>query len=88
LAGGGFRGVEISVVQPMAIEGDAKLLNPLTMQSIADTVISDGLAQRDEVDSIVQELFRFARDSTTIAGLPRIVQAWGRQPQGTDHPRE
>jgi len=80
LAASGLEDVEISVVQPMAIEGDAKLLNPLTMQQIAETVVSDGLAQRDEVDSIVEELYRFARDRGTIAGLPRIVQAWGTRP--------
>lgn len=87
LARGGFENVEISVVQPMAVAGDAKLLNPLTMQNIADTVIGDGLARRDEVDSIVDELFRFASDPATIAGLPRIVQAWGVQPRGDPSPR-
>lgn len=81
LVGGGLEDVQLSVVQPMALRGDAKLLNPLTMQNIADTVVRDGLATRDEVDSIVDELHRFADDPGTIAGLPRIVQAWGMRPR-------
>jgi hypothetical protein len=67
-------------VQPMAIRGDAKLLNPLTMQQIADAVVAYGLAEREEIDSIVDELYRLAKDHATVAGLPRIVQTWRRRP--------
>jgi SAM-dependent methyltransferase len=89
LVSGGFEDVRLSVVQPMAISGEAKLLNPLTMRNIADTVVRDGLAPKAEVDAIVDELHRFAHDPGTIAGLPRIVQAWGirprRRPLVADH---
>jgi SAM-dependent methyltransferase len=77
----GFAVVGVHVVQVVALDGDAKLLNPLTMENIADAVMEDGLATRDEIDRIVRELYDFAADPTTVAGTPRIVQAWARRPE-------
>ncbi len=82
LAQGGFVDVGVSVVQPVALEGEAKLLTPLTMENIAEAVLEDGLATREEIDDVVRELYAFAADPTTVAGTPRIVQAWGRRPAG------
>lgn len=80
LADGGLEAVDLAVVQPMGTHGDVKLMNPLTMENIADAVLRDGLASREEIDAIVRELYAFAADPRTVAGLPRIVQAWGRRP--------
>ncbi len=80
LAGAGFPDVEVASAQPVGLRGDAKRLNPLTMASIADTVVADGLATRDETDALTAALDAYADDETTLAGLPRIVQAWGRRP--------
>ena len=63
----------------MGTQGEVKLLNPITMQNIADTVIEDELASRDEIDALTAELYRFAENPRTVAGVPRIVQAWGRR---------
>ena len=75
----GFADVGVGVVQHVAMEGEAKLLDPLTMQNIAGAVIADGLASQDEIDAVVLELYEFAANSRTLAGTPRIVQAWGRR---------
>lgn len=80
LAAAGLEGVRMKVVQPMGTEGDVKLLNPITMEAVADTVVKDGLATRVEVEAVVDELHRRAADPGTVTGLPRIVQAWGRRP--------
>ena len=74
-----FSDVGVSTSQPIGIDGEVKLLNALTMENIADTVVSLGLASRDEVASIVQDLYDFAASPNTVAGTPRIVQAWGRK---------
>jgi ubiquinone/menaquinone biosynthesis C-methylase UbiE len=76
----GFTGVGISVAQPVALEGEIKLINPLTMENIANTIIDDGLATVDEIEAIVRDLYDFAANPDTVAGLPRIVQTWGRRP--------
>ena len=47
------------------------------MEAIADAVLHDGLATRDEVNELVRELDEFAASPTTVAGMPRVVQAWG-----------
>ena len=75
---GGFRDVSVSVVQPVATQGEAKLINPLTMENIADAVLKDGLATREEIDDVVRELYEFAADPSTVAGMPRVLQVWGR----------
>jgi SAM-dependent methyltransferase len=80
LIDGGFEHVDVSVVQPVGIRGDVKLMNPITMECVADAILRDGLASRQEIDSLVQELSDFATDPRTVAGLPRVVQAWGHRP--------
>jgi SAM-dependent methyltransferase len=80
LSDGGFENVEMTVVQPMGTQGEVKLMNPITLENIADAILQDGLASRQEIDPLIQELYRFAENPRTVAGLPRIIQAWGRRP--------
>jgi SAM-dependent methyltransferase len=75
----GFGDLGVSVAQPAGLEGEAKLMNPLTMENIAGAVLADGLASREEIDAIVEELYAFAANPNTIASMPRVVQAWGRR---------
>ena len=75
----GFENLGVRVVQPMALAGDPKLLTPLTMENIAGAVIEDGLASSDEIAEIVAALYAFAADPDTLAGAPRVVQAWARR---------
>jgi hypothetical protein len=49
------------------------------MENIAGAVLQDGLASREEVDALVRALHEFAEDPRTVAGMPRVVQAWGRR---------
>ena len=79
LADAGCERVEMSVVYPVAaMSGEAKLIGPLTMESIADAVLAEGLTDREEIDSAVASLYEIARDDCTVMGGPRVVQAWGR----------
>lgn len=73
--------VQVHVVQPAAMEGEAKLINPLTMENLVETVVADGLASRDEVHRIIDDMYAYARDPGTVVSLPRIVQAWGTRPR-------
>jgi SAM-dependent methyltransferase len=80
LADAGLERVDLHVVQPMATQGEAKLINPLTLENIADAILHDGLASRQEIDTLVHELYAFAADPRTLAGLVRVIQTWGRRP--------
>jgi ubiquinone/menaquinone biosynthesis C-methylase UbiE len=73
----GFEAVQINLVQLAAMSDESKLMAPLTMESIADSVLAEGLASHDEVDRLVHELYEFARDPNTIISGPRVIQAWG-----------
>jgi SAM-dependent methyltransferase len=85
LAEAGCDNVEAKVVQPAGFQAvgqdhDVKLVMALTMETTADAAVSEGLAAREETDTIVDELHRLAQDGTTFMSFPRIVQAWGRRP--------
>jgi len=53
------------------------LLNPITMENIADAVLAEGLAPADEVQQLIDELYAFAHDPRTVASVVRVVQTWG-----------
>jgi hypothetical protein len=77
---GGFENVGVTAVQPIGIQGEVKLMNPITMENIADRVFQEGLATREEIEEVVRALYEFAADPNTVAGVPRVIQAWGRRP--------
>ena len=77
----GFEDIRVSIVQPMALEGDAKLMDALTLEAIAGAVLEDGLATRDEIDALARDLIAFAADPRTLAGIPRVVQVSARRPE-------
>jgi SAM-dependent methyltransferase len=72
-----FENVRMNVVQPAGIEGEVKLISPLTMENIADSVLAEGLASRDETDRIVRELYEYARTPGAVGCMPRVFESWG-----------
>jgi ubiquinone/menaquinone biosynthesis C-methylase UbiE len=76
----GFEEIGVLVTQPAALEGEVKLAHPITMENIADAVVAAGLASRDEVTSITEQLYALAQDPSVVASVPRIVQTWARRP--------
>jgi SAM-dependent methyltransferase len=75
----GCESVRMNVVQPAGMEGDVKLIAPLTMENIAEAVVTERLASQEEVDDVVRELYVFAEDPRAVVSIPRVVQAWGRR---------
>jgi len=73
----GFQAVEMHVVQPAGIDGEVKLMAPITMENIADSVLAQNMAAGEEIDRIVDDLYAVAQDHRTVMSLPRVVQAWG-----------
>jgi SAM-dependent methyltransferase len=80
LADAGCEQVELQIVQPAGYKGDVKLINPLTLEQITEAVLHDGLASHEEIDTLVEELYRFAAHPRTVTGLARVFQVWGRRP--------
>ena len=81
----GFEAVRVWAAQPVGaapdgVEGDAKLVAPLTLENIADAAVAEGLAERSELARMADELYRLAADPGTLVSLPRIVQVTARRP--------
>lgn len=69
----------VCVAQPADIDGDAKLLNALTMENIADAAVSDSLATQHEVEELLESLYKCASDGRTFASVTRRIQVWARK---------
>jgi len=76
----GFERVQPSIAHPVGLEGDVKLLSPLTIENIKAMAVKHSVATADEVDAVVDELYAIARDPLTLVSIPHIVQAWGEKP--------
>jgi predicted O-methyltransferase YrrM len=78
LAGAGVRDVDVRVVQATGRDPDVKLMPALTFENSIDAIAGAGLARREAVEAMVDELYAFAAEPDTVVALPRVVQAWGR----------
>jgi SAM-dependent methyltransferase len=74
----GFEDVQMKLVHPAGLASGIKLLTCVTLESIAEAVLQDGLATEGELRETIEELYAFARDPHTVLGGPRVFQAWGR----------
>jgi len=74
----GLEDVQMKLFHPAAFRGAIKRLICVTLESIADAVLADGLATEQELQETIEELYSFAHDPHTVLGGPRIFQAWGR----------
>lgn len=75
----GLAEIQIHIVQPVFLSGESKLMTSITMENIADAVISDRLATRAEIDEVIQKLREFSKNPKTLISFPRIFQVWGRR---------
>lgn len=78
LRDGGFTDVQLRLAHPVAMQGGIKDLTCITLESIADAVVKDGLITDPELRKTIDELRAFASDPSTVLGGPRVFQAWGR----------
>lgn len=76
----GFEQVQMNVELPAGLAGEVKLINPITMETISEAILAEGLATQSEIDGIVADLYAFARNPRTVASTARFVQTWGYRP--------
>jgi ubiquinone/menaquinone biosynthesis C-methylase UbiE len=75
----GFDAVQVRVVQPVALQGEAKQLAAATIAAMTESICELGLATQAEVQTAVQTLQNLADDPHTLMGTPRVFQVWGRR---------
>jgi ubiquinone/menaquinone biosynthesis C-methylase UbiE len=78
----GISGPAMRMLQGISAGGDAKVMPLLTLEAIADSVVSAGLADADEVASAIEDLAAFTADPGTTIADPRIFQVWARRGAG------
>jgi hypothetical protein len=64
------------------MDGDVKLIAPLTLEYIADAVVSEGLATEAEIAQLVAELCDFANAPGMMMSAAPVVQVWGVRSSG------
>lgn len=74
----GFENVQMKLCHPAAMVGGIKLLTCVTLENIAEAVLQDGLATKEQLRATIEELYAFAHDPHTIIAGPHVFQAWGR----------
>ena len=78
LAGAGVAIGGVGVTHPADLAGDVKLFSALSMEAIANAIVAESLATRDQVDQLIAALHENARDATSFASDARAIQVWGR----------
>ena len=74
----GFTDVRVRVSHPVALVNGIKTLTCVTMESIADAVLADGLISTELLQRTVEDLRVMAEDPQSLGGGPRVFQVWGR----------
>jgi hypothetical protein len=80
LVAAGLERVRPQVVQHANLEGESKVMPALTLENIRAAAVRHGVADDEEIDGVVSELDRLARDPTTYLSNPRMVQVIGEKP--------
>ncbi len=80
LTGAGLDDVGVSIAQPVATDGEVKLMVPLTLERIVDSAIAERVADNDEIADTVAELYAQAADPSTLMSAARVIQAWATKP--------
>jgi len=75
----GLISVHMTMVHHFHMNQEEKSLSHSTLVNISEAVLSEGLADAAELERAAAELQQFTDDPTTVLGLPRIFQAWGRR---------
>jgi ubiquinone/menaquinone biosynthesis C-methylase UbiE len=75
----GIPGPQTRLLQEVNAEGDAKAMPLLTLEAIADSIVSSGLATADQVTAAIEDLRAFTARPDTLISDPRIFQVWARR---------
>jgi hypothetical protein len=80
LAGAGLVNVGVSIAQPVATDGEVKLIVPMTLERIVDSAVAERVADKEEIADTIAELYAQAADPTTLMSAARVIQAWATKP--------
>jgi SAM-dependent methyltransferase len=75
----GFENAEVQLAQPAYTRGDARRLPEWTLAESAASLIEAGLSSREEINSLLADLERYAADETNLIAMARVAQVSARK---------
>lgn len=75
----GIRDANVSLVYPLRIAGEGKTLALATLEASSDSILAEGLASAEELNTALADLAAFTADSHSLIAGPRIFQLWARR---------
>ena len=76
----GLTELQLSHVQPVYLDGEAKHIHRITLDNIAPALTAAALATDAELEALARGLGEFLTRPDTIVSAPRIFQVWARRP--------
>jgi SAM-dependent methyltransferase len=73
----GLKDVGLHIVHLAWLEGPEKGLHWMTMGTVREAVVGEGVATAAEFDGVQQEMLALAEDRTTVVASARFFQVWG-----------
>ena len=75
----GIPAPQVTVVQRVDVDGEAKTLPGSTIEATAEAIIREGIASTAEIDAALAALRDVSADPHSIVGSPRLFQVWSRR---------
>ena len=74
----GLNDVRARVAQPLSYDRALPEMYAWTLEMMADAIVGEGVAARDDIDAVAAAVRDVGREGTTLVAFPMVVQAWGR----------
>ncbi len=75
----GIPAPQMSVVQPVHVDGEAKSLALWTLEATSEACRAEGLASAQDIAAAVHSLAAFTAQAGTLISEPRLFQVWSRR---------
>ena len=72
----GIPSPQVALVQSVSISGEGKEMAWLTLEATGEAILSEGVANTNELAAALASLRHFTDDPTTLIGHPRVFQLW------------
>jgi SAM-dependent methyltransferase len=75
----GMLNLEVSRVQPVKLQGNTKLLMPLSLMEAKTALVKAGISTSEEVEHTISALSMLVENDKVLFGVPRVTQIWARK---------
>ena len=77
--------IDVGVVQPVTFDGDVAAIAEATLDAVGPAIEACGAATTDDIRDLARRLSADLAEPGRIVSMPRVVQTFGRRPDGARH---